>query len=113
MVRNDAHRLEVVAILTLPRRLLHSFVWNLKTRERVTNNESQPVMLRKVAFVVQRKIPCRAPVREILRHNRIQVVTRHTPGSAAAERAVLPRVLGLGRTCSRIETAARKVQLAM
>src|SRR5215469_2481081 len=102
LIGDDAHRLEIVTILSLSSRFLDLLVGDLKARKSPPCYHAHAVVDGHIPLIMNRKIAGRGAVPEILRHHRIQVMCRHAPGRTRPERIAMPGILPASKSACRI-----------
>src|ERR1700691_6032891 len=88
------------------RGLLNQFVRKLVARQLVTDDQTEAVLRRDVALIMDGEVTSRTAVREVLRNHGIQIVARYGAARAGAKRILAPDVLSLRERTGRVKAAA-------
>src|SRR5260370_3629455 len=113
LVRQNPHRFQVGAILSLPRCLLQLFVWHFKFRESMPHNQPQTVALAEIALITQREIAGCCVIGIVLRHRWIQEPVRSRAVYRETHCVLAPRILPQQIGVARSETPSGQYRLPM
>ena len=113
LIGDDAHRLEVVAVLELAGGLLELFVGDFVARDFVADAEADAVAIGEVAFVADGEVAGGAFVGEVLRDDGVEVVAGHVAAGGDAEGVLVPLILTGGEACGGVVAAAAEDDFAV